>query len=701
MQIINRIGFYYASPWKRLVINALFFLVLILPPLIIGISEYKQIYSNLTNLSLAERLNITYLAAQNLESKFDTIIKIGVSHLADPDIKQLLPRDQFKSALEELLPMISGTDFIDSFALFDARGVLRATYPDLPEAIGRDFSHRDYYKGVMATKKPYVSEIFIRAVEPKYQVVSIALPINTDDSGEMAGFLLFTVRLRTFVEWSKDLHIGNSGFIYFVDKKGNVAGHPKYSDEVAELVNYSHISVIKKVLSGQEGVEINYNDVEKEERVAAYSPLEKYQWSAIVTEPVTSVFATRDYRLRTSLVINGSIIVGATAVAFILLSLLTTFISARNREAGFLESIGDGVVAIDNAGKIILFNTVASQLTHIPTDQALGKFYKKVFQITHSKDAHLAGDDFIQSALAGNKADMAKDSILTRPDGSTIALADSARPIISATGKTIGAIVVFRDATKERELERMKDEFVSITSHELRTPMTAISGFASLILEGDYGKVPTYLLEPLKDIEKSTDRLIALVNDLLNISRIESGRMKFALSDFLVSEIIDETLTSISPLAKQKGITMFKQKGSVRAAVQADKEKSKQVLINLLGNALKFTQRGTIAISVEDTDNVVNVSVHDSGIGIDKKDQDKLFGKFQQITTQEAGRPAGTGLGLYISRELARKMGGDLWLAASTLGKGSTFTFSLPTKNSQSVKRMKSLLQSSMLEKGV
>lgn len=232
-----------------------------------------------------------------------------------------------------------------------------------------------------------------------------------------------------------------------------------------------------------------------------------------------------------------------------------------------------------------------------------------------------------------------------------------------------------------RELDKLKDEFVSVASHELRTPMTAIRGLISMIFEGDYGEVSENLKGPLSDISKSTQRLIVLVNDILNVSRIETGKLKLALTYFDISPVISEMGEQLMPIAIEKGLTLAIVKNQP-AMVQADKDKLREILNNLIGNALKFTESGEVAVSWAADEDEVKVFIKDSGIGISAEEQMKLFGKFKQITTQQVGKPSGSGLGLYISRELARKMGGELWIEESKFRRGSIFAFSLPRADS-------------------
>ncbi|HEX6462474.1 MAG TPA: porin PorA family protein [Candidatus Saccharimonadales bacterium] len=366
-------------------------------------------------------------------------------------------------------------------------------------------------------------------------------------------------------------------------------------------------------------------------------------------------------------------------------------ITTHHKAEAILSSIGDGVFVVDRAGRIVLFNRAAEAMSGFSASEAVGQPYKKILQFSNGKTGRPV-NYFVTAALAGHKADMAVNTILRRKDGTTIPVADSAAPIINASSTPEGAVVVFRDVTKEKQLEHMKDEFLSVASHELRTPMGAVRANLSMILEGDYGPVNKDLVEPLTDMRTSTIRLVQLVGDLLNVARIEAGRLQFILSEFDIEEVLRGVVSSLVPLGKEKGVRVILAPGS-SGKVQADADKLKQVLMNLIGNALKFTDKGSIVITTSLQKNAVEVTVADTGMGIAPEDQKKLFGKFKQITSAQEGKPTGTGLGLYISREIIRKMGGELWIKTSVPEKGSSFAFTLPRAGSVGAKKAKRILE--------
>lgn len=234
-----------------------------------------------------------------------------------------------------------------------------------------------------------------------------------------------------------------------------------------------------------------------------------------------------------------------------------------------------------------------------------------------------------------------------------------------------------------QELDRLKDEFVSLASHELRTPMTAIRGSLSTILEGYAGDIPDTAREFLNAAYNENDRLIRLVNNLLNISRIEAGRLKIDITVVKINEIIQEVINNLSGAAGEKSLYLKFESDQEIPPVNADPDLVREVLINIIGNAIKFTHIGGVTVRSRVDANKVITSITDSGSGISMDDQPLLFKKFSQVQGSYAKQSGGTGLGLYICKKIIEAMGGQIWLE-STLGTGSTFFFSLSVSDSNS-----------------
>lgn len=230
---------------------------------------------------------------------------------------------------------------------------------------------------------------------------------------------------------------------------------------------------------------------------------------------------------------------------------------------------------------------------------------------------------------------------------------------------------------KLKELSALKDEFVSVASHELRAPMTMIKGYISMILEGDAGKIPPRVKEFLKDTFESNDRMIRLVNNMLNVSRIESGRLVMGLKDIQIEKAIKEVVKNFQLEGESHGLELkYIEPKKKLPKVRVDPDRIREVISNLVGNAVNFTPHGHIHVRSYEKNGMVTVEVEDTGVGIAPKDQKQLFKKFSQIG---AGTPLkkGSGLGLYICRMLVNEFGGKIWVK-SRVGKGTSFYFNLP-----------------------
>ena len=254
-----------------------------------------------------------------------------------------------------------------------------------------------------------------------------------------------------------------------------------------------------------------------------------------------------------------------------------------------------------------------------------------------------------------------------------------------------------------RQLDKAKDEFISIASHELRNPMSIIKGNISMILSGDIGSVNEDIRDVLTDVQVAVERQIRLVNELLDISKIEAGAMNFRLHDHIkIDHLAGLLVTSIQSVAKAQNTEVkIKLPEKPLPAVQADQDKVSQVLINLVTNAMKFTKNGTISIDFYVKGDFVITRINDTGIGIPEKQKMLLFKKFSKAASSSVGTiSAGSGLGLYISKKFIDRQGGDIWLEKSSPGAGSTFCFSLPISESPIAKKVKEEVNSLQSLKG-
>jgi signal transduction histidine kinase len=225
---------------------------------------------------------------------------------------------------------------------------------------------------------------------------------------------------------------------------------------------------------------------------------------------------------------------------------------------------------------------------------------------------------------------------------------------------------------KLKDLDQLKSEFLSLASHQLRGPLTAIKGYASEIIEGDFGPVPKNLENPVKTIFQSCDSLTDLVEDFLNISRIEQGRMKYEMTRFDFVELVNQVVNEIKPNIDNKGLEL-KTNMESQVFIFADKLKMKQIIGNLIDNSIKYTPKGSIFVSVFKKDNKAVLSIKDTGVGVKKETIEHLFKKFSRAEDASKANILGTGLGLYLAKQIITAHSGRIWVESEGEGKGSEF----------------------------
>ncbi len=349
-----------------------------------------------------------------------------------------------------------------------------------------------------------------------------------------------------------------------------------------------------------------------------------------------------------------------------------------------LASLGDGMMAFDQKGRIIMANTQAEQMLGIKPGEAIGKALTDLIRLEDDKNHEIAPEQNpVRLALSMGRR-LSASLYYVRRDGSKFPVSATVSPII-LDAATIGAVEIFRDITREKEIDQMKTEFISTVSHELRTPLTVIREGVSLVYDGMLGPVTAdqqkFLNVSLQDI----DRLKRIIDNLLDVSKIEAGKvgLKRELVDF--SRLVQAVAMGFYSTARSKHLeirTTLPQEGSLK--VYIDRDKIIQVFTNLIGNALKFTQEGHIVIQVEDDESFLHCTVADTGRGIAAEDLPKVFGKFEQFGRQEGPGEKGTGLGLAICKGIVEMHGGKIHVESQP-NTGSRFIFSIPKLNAYDV----------------
>ncbi len=433
------------------------------------------------------------------------------------------------------------------------------------------------------------------------------------------------------------------------------------------------------------------SDVEDEvHRAALVLPLKRageIEGAMLLFSPTPGAFTENHLRLAEAAAVQIANAVGNAALYKLILdqtAQLGAMLKQQQVEAAksqaVLEGVADGVVVADAQGRIILFNAAAERILEIPRQQALGRSTREMIGLYGVEGRKwLAAIEEWSAQPTGERAP--ESFVAERLELGERIVAVHVAPVTMGS-EYLGTVSVFRDITAVVAADRAKSEFVSTVSHELRTPMTSIKGYADLVLMGAVGSLTEQQKHFIGIIRNNADRLTELVNDLLDISRIETGRIQLEPKALDMHELVEQVISMLEGRARNQGLTLISHVSERLPAVWGDSARIVQILTNLIGNAVNYTPSGgTVTVSAQAEDNKLKVMVSDTGIGIAHEDLGKIFGRFFRADHPLVQEKPGTGLGLPITASLVQMHGGEIWVE-SELGKGSTFFFTLPLARS-------------------
>jgi signal transduction histidine kinase len=521
-------------------------------------------------------------------------------------------------------PAISTIRYLDA----SGREQLRVSrYALNRQGPGRDAGSTRVFLDARSRGTFYSRIYFLRGSRPH-----MTLSVRESPPGD--GVVAAQIDLQFVEGVIRQARVGSDGYAYAVDSRGRLVAHPSL-DLVLAKTDFSRLPQVRSALSGSAkgsgSAATTGRNWQGTGVLSAFQRVNPPGWRVFVEEPLSEAYAPLESALvRTALLL----------VAFLALAIVTSIVLARR----MVRPIKSMQVAAGRVGEGAL-----EQRIDVKSEDELGKL----------------GDEFnkmaarLQESYAGLEDKVAER---TRELGSALAELDE----------------------KSRQLEtisRHKSEFLANMSHELRTPLNAIIGFSEVLREQMFGELNERQLEYLDDVLLAARHLLALINDVLDLSKVEAGRMELELSEVSLPETLETGLTMQEGRAKEARVTLGLAVDPAEIVVQADERKLRQVLFNLLSNAVNFTPPGgRVDVSACLEDGVVEVAVSDTGSGIASEDQDLIFEEFLQAHGNGDGaRPEGTGLGLPLARRFIELHGGRLWVESAP-GRGSTFRFTLPVR---------------------
>lgn len=657
------------------------FTLIVLPVLLVTAYSYQRIKKDTVTRIYEERGSLASLSARVLKEKLDRLNDLGVSISTGSLLRKYVEEGKWDEAIESVGQIPDDFPYIGHIFLADTTGRFMAGVPHVPQIVGVDFSHRDWYKGLKKTRKPYLSEVYRLLANPHHIVTAFAVPVKSR-TGKTLGILVLQVTTAVLLEWSRGVNVGSSGFLYVIDQKGHIAANPQ-SSQKDSIINYSSVPAVQKALKGERNVEILYNTITRENMLTAYEQIPDYGWLVIVQQDVTTALSGNS-SLRFLFILYTVIILFVLASAYFIIREMSQRKKAEESLRSTLKEVSDYKYSLDESaivaitsenGMIKQVNDNFCKVSKYTKAELIGQDHRIINSGYHPKaffrDLWITiANGKVWKGEVNNKA----------KDGSFFWLDTTIVPFLNEAGKPYQYIAIYSEITQRKQAEeqllRINKELEAFTysvSHDLRAPLRGIIGFTS-ILEEDYtSQLDDEAKRITAIIKNNASRMEYLIDDLLSFSRL--GRQDIVKTGIhtldMVNEVIDE-------LTRQHTGHPVEWLVHALPDIRGDVSLVRQVWINLISNAVKYSgkkEQPHVEIGSFEQDGQTVFFVKDNGAGFDNKYGEKLFKVFQRLHNMQEFE--GIGVGLAIVEKVISKHGGKVW-AQGEVDKGASFYFSLP-----------------------
>ena len=629
--------------------------------------------SQLRQIESGEKAS-AHLAASALSSALDSRLNL-VSNLASkPGVSDVFAPPSSVQALKLVLALHEIYPEFASFEAIDSSGALIARWPIDSPLTGTNLSGQSGVHAVIHTLRPAVSGALREPGQSPHLVVGLATPV-LDASDHLVGVIQGTLSESTLGSIIGGTPLPN-GALVLIDQKGHLVSGPMANADRS----YRSSPFVAAALAGHTGAGSGSVPGLNGTRLIGYGPVAATGWAVVAESPSSVLDQPVTALVERLAAIALLVLLLAAGTALLLWSLLRRLAREQERAGALLASVGEGVATLDPSGAVVRVNPALERITEQAESDLQGRPFFEVLPFYNQQGSPIAWDESIVAKAMGDDGVTASSGYslyLGTSDGRRIPVAVTASPLV-VSGELEGAVVVIRDVSHEREVDLLKSTLVSTASHELRTPLTMIQGFSELLLERtDLDRVQ--MKDGLEQIHSSSQRLGRLIDDLLSVSRIESGKLALDLAPVDLRDVVAGVVAPFASTSDR--IFEVRIEDGVSLAL-ADRDKTLQALTNLVSNAVKYSPKGTtVTVAVKAADGHAEVSVTDEGIGMSSLECAQVFEKFNRADRPEVRKAGGTGLGLYITKNLVELQNGQLWVT-SALGQGSTFCFTLPLTDS-------------------
>ncbi|MFH1379165.1 MAG: ATP-binding protein [bacterium] len=514
--------------------------------------------------------------------------------------------------------------------------------------------------------------------------------------------------------------LGKTGYAFLIDSNGTVIAHPDKTHLEQKVTNETLPILVEALKSVSVGSK-PYTRPDGTEIVGAYAPVPELQWVIIIEQNKSEAFLTATQSFWQATIIGLGVIIIAIVIAYLLArglsrpimhlihgaervasgdftaevdvqtrdeleDLADTFnsmtrklkqyadlqvdkiIAEKTKTEAIIFSIADGIIMTDHDGHIQLINNQALNIFEIPADNS---YEGKMIYDLIPKDIIT---NTLKEIIAKSHRDDVREIDLSSKETARFYKVNAGK-VTALKGDDLGTVTVVHDITLEKQIDNMKEEFLHSITHDLRNPMTSIRGFLKFLIDGVAGEVNQQQMKMLLTVNKASEKLLIMINDILDIAKLEAGKIELDLEETNFKDIGMHVMEIVEGLAQRKHITLEMKADETLPLIKADTRFFERVITNLLSNSVKFTpEEGKVILEMHDETDQIKVSVIDNGEGIPSDYLDKIFDKFGQVTGQRKG---GTGLGLTICKYVVEGHLGKIWVE-SKLGEGSKFIFTVP-----------------------
>lgn len=744
-----------AKRWRILLAGVL---AAVLPPIILVLFVYSEIYVHVSEWVMDDNLQTARLTASRIEDRLGNDTAFARAYAARPYLIEGLQRGDKRELDKHLKNLIENDSNIERAFITSPTGIQLAAYPEDPTTLGKNFSHRDWYQGVAKAWQPYISEFYLRDAKPQRYLFAIAVPVKTE-GGTICGILV----LQPKPDYLKEIRPQDpgdvqtpQGHVYVVDGKGKVIYHPELQQE--SILDFSERPGVQRVLRGEKGTGTFFCPTHKEQEIIAYVPVKKVGWGVVIYKSKRLALGPFRHILYGILGFASLMILFGGLVAYRVTNLLASttllnrelakkeatektyseFLTMLNLPWSELEELGEASVRklceetsaeagifyldqngcpapyaafgvpkplqLDGMAQACLTQGTMISLTEIPQESHLtihtgvGSFRpREILAVPLQYQDETIGA--IELASIHGLGELDREIIERIAPRLAIAIRiltenlektriseelAKANEELQAVNEELTVqqqeLIVLN--LRLEDASRAKSDFLANMSHELRTPLNSILGFSEILQEQMAGDLNEKQQEYVKYIFTSGKHLLSLINDILDLAKVEAGKMTLEANSFTLKPLLESSMAMLKEKAIKHGLAMELDLAPslTEDTIEADKRKLKQILFNLLSNAVKFTPAGgTVRLKAESDGGLVRITVADTGIGIKPEDIGRLFHSFAQLEAPYAKQYEGTGLGLALTKNLVELHGGKIWVESEE-GKGSSFIFTIPAR---------------------